>query len=73
MSKLKIFYDTKGKTVSIWFDDPKKEVVSEKAGDGIILSKDRKGEVIGFEKLYVSLPQKRDTNFFPTELSFVQA
>lgn len=73
MSKLKIFYDTEGKTLTVWFDDPKKEVVSEEVGDGIILSKDSKGEVIGFEKLYVSLPKKKDTNSFPVELSFAQA
>lgn len=57
MSKVKLFYDAKGKTLSVWFDDPKKEVVSEEAGDGVILSKDKKGKVIGFEKLYVDLPK----------------
>jgi uncharacterized protein YuzE len=57
MSKVKLFYDEKGKTLSVWFDDPKKEVVSEEVGDGVILSKDKKGKVIGFEKLYVELPK----------------
>lgn len=58
MSKVKMYYDSKGKTLSVWFDDPKREVVSEEVGDGVIISKDKKGSVIGFEKLYVELPKK---------------
>jgi len=54
-----MYYDEKGKTLSVWFDDPKKEVVSEEAGDGVILSKDKKGKVIGFEKLYVDFPRTK--------------
>jgi len=72
MSKLKIYYDAEGKTLSVWFDDPKKEVVSEEVGDGVVLSKDKRGEVIGFEKLYVKLPKKKGTSSFPVELSFSQ-
>lgn len=67
MSQIKIFYDTKGETLSVWLDDPKKEVVSEEVGDGIILSKDRKGEVIGFEKLYVKLPYRKGIDSLPVE------
>lgn len=59
MGKIKVFYDKKGGTLSIWFDNPHKEVVSEEVGDGIILSKDKGGKVIGFEKLYVKLPQSK--------------
>lgn len=72
MSKLKIYYDAKGETLSVWFDDPKKEAVSEEVGDGIILSKDRKGEVIGFEKLYVKLPREKGVSSIPVELGFSQ-
>ena len=72
MSKLKIFYDTEGKTLSVWFDDPKKEVVSEEVGDGIILSKDKRGAVIGFEKLYVKLPREKGRSSYPVEFSFSQ-
>lgn len=70
MSKIKIFYDPKGKTLSIWFDDPKKEVLSEEVGDGTILSKDKKGKVIGFEKLYVKFPKQIDS-FNPVEFSVI--
>lgn len=62
MSKIKMYYDSKGKTLSVWFDNPKKEVVSEEVGDGTIISKDKKGKVIGFEKLYVKLPKRSSTS-----------
>lgn len=61
MSKVKMYYDNKGKTLSVWFDDPKKEVASEEVGDGVVMSKDKKGKVIGFEKLYVDLPQPKSS------------
>lgn len=70
MSKIKIFYDSKGKTLSIWFDDPKREVISEEVGDGTIVSKDKKGKVIGFEKLYVKFP-KQTKSFNPVEFSVI--
>lgn len=57
MSKVKLYYNDKSKTLSVWFDEPKKEVVSEEVGDGVILSKDKRGKVIGFEKLYVDFPK----------------
>ena len=71
MSKIKIYYDGKGRTLSIWFDDPKKEISSEEVGDGTILSRDKKGKVIGFEKLYVNLPKTKGTIPFPLEFSVV--
>ena len=69
MSKIKIYYDKKGHTISLWFDDPKKEVISEEVGDGTIISKDKSGRVIGFEKLYVELPEHRGKISLPIEFS----
>lgn len=69
MSKIKIYYDEKGKTLSVWFDDPKKEVISEEVGDGTIVSKDKNGKVIGLEKLYVTLPKQKGEIFSPIEFS----
>lgn len=69
MSKIKIYYDKKGKTLSVWFDDPKKEIVSEEVGDGTIVSKDKKGKVIGFEKLYVTLGKQKGEPYLPIEFS----
>ncbi len=69
MTKIKLYYDEKGKTLSMWFDDPKKEVISEEVGDGVILSKDKEGKVIGFEKLYVKLPKEKGLTSIPLEFS----
>ena len=35
MGKIKLYYDEKGKTLSVWFDAPEKEVISEEVGDGV--------------------------------------
>ena len=58
-SKLKIFYDKKGRTLTVWFGDPKKESVCEETGDEVILMKDKKGKVIGFERLNIVLEDVR--------------
>lgn len=71
MAKIKLFYDSKGKTLSVWFDDPIKEVVSEELGDGIIVSKDKKGKVIGFEKLYIDIPSQKGKISIPLEFGSV--
>ncbi len=71
MSKIKMYYDSKGKTLSVWFDDPKKEIVSEEVGDGTVISKDKKGKVIGFEKLYCYLPKQKLSSSYPIEFSFI--
>ena len=51
MEAIKIHYDSLGNTLNVWFDDSKKEFISEETGDEVILNKDKKGKVIGFEKL----------------------
>ncbi len=68
MGKIKLYYDEKGKTLSVWFDAPEKEVVSEEVGDGVILSKDKDGKVIGFEKLYVDIPKQKIASSIPLEI-----
>jgi len=55
MDQIKIFYDRRGNTLTVWFDDPQKEYICEETGDEVILMKDRNGQVIGFEKLNFSL------------------
>ena len=51
MDKVSVYYDGTGNTLSVWFDDPKKEHICEEIGDDVILVKDRRGHVIGFERL----------------------
>jgi hypothetical protein len=43
--------------MTVWFDDPKKEYISEETGEEVILMKDRDGRVIGFEKLNFSITE----------------
>jgi len=37
--------------LNVWFDNPKHEHVCEETGGEVVLVKDRRGKVIGFEKL----------------------
>lgn len=51
INKIHLIYDRAGNSLNVWFDDPKKEYVCEETGKEVILAKDKKGKVIGFEKL----------------------
>ena len=51
MEKIRVYYDSHGNTLNVWFDNPKKEHVCEETGEEVVLVKDRRGKVIGFEKL----------------------
>ncbi|MFB2934144.1 DUF2283 domain-containing protein [Aerosakkonemataceae cyanobacterium BLCC-F154] len=55
MEPVKIYYDKLGKTLTVWFDDPKKEFIAEEADEELLLMKDRNGKVIGFERLNYNL------------------
>lgn len=52
MDKIKIVHDAVGHTLTVWFDDPAKEHVSEETTEEVILMKDTSGRVIGFEMLH---------------------
>ncbi|MBW8050801.1 MAG: DUF2283 domain-containing protein [Cytophagales bacterium] len=58
MRPIKIYYDKIGNTLNVWFDDPKKEVISEETAEEIILVKDKNSKVIGFEVLNYLSPAK---------------
>jgi hypothetical protein len=51
MAEVKVFYDQTGRTLTVWFGNPKDECVCEETGDEAVLMKDAAGQVIGFEKL----------------------
>ncbi len=51
MAKVNVYYDTAGQTLTVWFGSPKAEYICEETGDEVVLMKDRKGRVIGFERL----------------------
>ena len=46
--------------MTVWFGDPKDENTCEETGDGIVLMKDKDGQVIGFERLHYSLPPQEE-------------
>ena len=69
MNKVKIFFDRDGNTLSVWFDDPKKECICEEAGNDLVLVKDRRGRVIGLERLnYLSAKQRHNREVIPVEV-----
>lgn len=51
MAEVKVFHDSIGNTLIVWFGNPDEEVDAEETGDEVILMKDKDGKVIGFEKL----------------------
>lgn len=68
MKPIKIFFDKVGNTLNVWFDDPQKEHVSEETSEEIVLIKDKKGKVIGFEVLnYLSPRASKSLKKIPVE------
>lgn len=53
MEKVIIYYSKESDTMDIWFDNPEEEYISEEAGEGLILKKNKSGKIIGIEKLYI--------------------
>ncbi|MDP8238025.1 MAG: DUF2283 domain-containing protein [Candidatus Hatepunaea meridiana] len=51
MEEVKVFYNHTGNTLTVWFGNPRDEVICVETGDEVILMKDKNGKVIGFEKL----------------------
>jgi len=68
LKAIKIHYDSLGNTLNVWFGDPEKEFISEETGDEVILNKDKKGKVIGFEKLNFLKPGNVFIKSLPVEV-----
>ncbi len=69
MDKVRVYYDRAGNTLSVWFDDPKREHVCEEIDDDMVLMKDEQGRVIGFERLnYLSRGQRDEGVLVPVEV-----
>ncbi len=67
--RVRILHDRLGNTLTVWFDDPAKEAVCEEVGDDIVLMKDRRGRVIGFERLnYLSRKRQEQGTPVPVEV-----
>jgi hypothetical protein len=72
MDKLRLYHDREGNTLTVWFDDPKKEHVCEESDDDVILITDRRGRVIGFERLNnLSAKRRKEGTSIPVEVQMV--
>jgi uncharacterized protein YuzE len=60
MAQVKVYYDREGNTLTVWFGNPKDEYICEETGEEVVLMKNKKGQVIGFEKLNYALPKQTD-------------
>ena len=69
MDKVRVYYDCTGNTLTVWFDDPAKESVCEEIDDDVVLMKDRRGRVIGFERLnYQTRKRQQKGGSLPVEV-----
>ena len=59
MAQIKVLYDNIGGTLSVWWGNPQDEEVCEETEHEIILIKDKRGEVIGLEKLHFAGETRR--------------
>lgn len=51
MDKIKVIHDAVGKTLTVWLSDPEDEYICQETEDEVVLMKNKKGRVIGFEVL----------------------
>ena len=63
--KIKIFYDKVANSLVVWFDEPKKAIISEESENEVIFMKDKANNVIGFEKLNFLVSGKKDITSLP--------
>lgn len=55
----------------VWFSKPR-PCINEEIGNGIILKKDEKGEVIGFEKInYLKKDKPEEVQSLPLEVAIL--
>jgi len=69
VNEVGIYYDRVGNSLSVWFDNPKKEHACEESDDVVVLVKDRRGRVIGLERLnYLFAKQRTEGTSVPAEV-----
>lgn len=72
MDKVRVYYDRAGNSLTVWFDDPKKESVCEEVNDDVVLMKDKRGRVIGFERLnYRTRKEQSASATIPVEVQML--
>ena len=60
MEKVRVYFDRVGNTLTVWFDNPRKESVCEEIGDDVVLIRDAEVRLIGFERLNYLTPGQQD-------------
>ncbi len=69
MERIRVYHDRSGNTLTVWFDDPNKEYICQEIADDVVLMKDRRGRVLGFERLnYLSKKQQGQGVNVPVEV-----
>jgi hypothetical protein len=72
MDKVRVFFDRQGNTLTVWFGNPAKEHLCEEVDDDVILMKDRRGWIIGFERLnYLTRKQQQNPENIPVEIQML--
>ncbi len=72
MDKVRVYFDRTGNTLTVWFDAPSKEHNCQEIADDTVIMKDRRGRVIGFERLnYLSRKQKVAEAQLPVEVQML--
>lgn len=70
--KIEVFYDKTANSLVVWFDDPKKAVISQESENEVIFMKDKEENVIGFEKLNFIIGKNKDFGSLPMEFKTPQ-
>lgn len=72
VEKVRVYFDRTGNSLTVWFDDPQQEHVCEEIEDDVVLMKDERGRVIGFERLnYQSKEQQAENGSVPVEVQLI--
>jgi Protein of unknown function (DUF2283) len=72
MDKVSVYFDRTGNTLTVWFDSPAKEHICEEIADDTVIMKDRRGRVVGFERLnYLSRKQRQSQEEIPVEVQLM--
>lgn len=58
MDKIQVIHDVGGGTLTVWIGDPQQEASCSETGDEVVLMKDDRGRVIGFELLNYAGPTR---------------
>lgn len=71
METIKITYDNVGNTLDIWFVKPTKNIICDDLSNDMIVKRNKKGAIVGFEILNYIKDKKKKIESLPIELSLL--